>query len=235
MFHVSRDTARRDIIKLVEAGLAIRTHGGIASPDVKKKIKAYKERLSTASKEKKLIGKKASAYIAEGDLCFLDVSTTIKSLCEHVNVPAVIFTHSLDNAEILSTKENIELHLLGGVFHQKNRFFHSPAMIAQLKEIYFDKAFFGAAGILSDGIYFEDQEDAFIKKTVAERSKQIILVTDGQKFNHPSRYKAMSLSDLDIFITDRKPPEIFIRLFTENDVKIEFIAEENEQTLEDKK
>lgn len=33
-FHISRDTARRDIVRLVNENLAVRTHGGITLNDV---------------------------------------------------------------------------------------------------------------------------------------------------------------------------------------------------------
>ena len=32
-FHISRDTARRDIVRLVNENLAVRTHGGITLND----------------------------------------------------------------------------------------------------------------------------------------------------------------------------------------------------------
>lgn len=35
-FHISRDTARRDIVRLVNENLAVRTHGGITLNDVHK-------------------------------------------------------------------------------------------------------------------------------------------------------------------------------------------------------
>ena len=39
MFNVSRDTARRDILKLIDQGSAMRTHGGISLPILKNTIK----------------------------------------------------------------------------------------------------------------------------------------------------------------------------------------------------
>lgn len=51
-FNISRDTARRDIVRLVDEGVAIRTHGGIAVPSIRTEIKDYKSRLSINSEEK---------------------------------------------------------------------------------------------------------------------------------------------------------------------------------------
>src|SRR4029453_4670058 len=51
---VSRDTARRDIVRLVQEGVVIRTHGGVASPKLQKRIASYEDRLidETDSKRK---------------------------------------------------------------------------------------------------------------------------------------------------------------------------------------
>jgi DeoR/GlpR family transcriptional regulator of sugar metabolism len=228
MLNISRDTARRDIIKLVEEGTAIRTHGGIALPHLKQEIKAYKERLTTASKQKLLLGKEGSTYINDGEICFLDVSTTIKFLCENLHASPIIYTHSLDNAEVLSTKENAEVHLIGGIFNHQNRFYYSPETASQLNDVYFDKAFFGAAGILSDGVYFANQEDAYIKKIVSKRAKQVFLLADFEKFNQSSHYKAMSFSDIDTLITDKEPPQDFVEILKNHKVEIEIIKESGE-------
>ncbi|MCQ6281712.1 DeoR/GlpR family DNA-binding transcription regulator [Bacillus sp. EB600] len=225
MLNISRDTARRDIIKLVEEGTAIRTHGGIALPHLKDEIKAYKERLHTSTKEKYLIGKAGSTYIQEDELCFLDVSTTVKCLCEALEVPSTLYTHSLDNAEVLSNKKNIKVHLIGGALNFENRFFYDPDIAIKLNNIYFDKVFLGATGFLEDGVYFANREDAYIKKIVAKRSKQVILLADYEKFNHTSRYKGFSFSSIDTLITDKEPPPIFLEKLEKSDVEIEIVKE----------
>ena len=63
MSNVSRDTARRDIIKLTQQGAAIRTHGGISLPVLKNTIKAYRERLESYSEEKKNIAQKTKVIL----------------------------------------------------------------------------------------------------------------------------------------------------------------------------
>lgn len=133
MLGISRDTARRDIVKLTEQGAAIRTHGGIALPLIKEEIQAYKNRLTSFSHEKHLIGKFSSNLIEKYDLCFFDVSTTIKFLCDHLKTPAAIYTHSLDNIESLSDNEKADVHLIGGKLDRKHRFFYDPTFKRSLK------------------------------------------------------------------------------------------------------
>lgn len=228
MLNISRDTARRDIIKLVKEGAAIRTHGGIALPHFKEEIKSYKERLTTASKQKFLIGKAASPYIAEGDLCFFDVSTTVKFLCEHIRGNLTVYTHSLDNTEVLSKKNEIEVHLLGGKLNHENRIFYDFTIASQLNDVHFDKAFFGAAGILDDGVYFSNRENAYMKQMIAKRAKKVFLLADSQKISQTSSFKGLSFKDIDILITNQSPPKKYIDILKKHKIKIVITNEEVE-------
>lgn len=53
MFHVSRDTARRDLVKLEVENSIIRTRGGAILPSIQEEIKNYSKRLETVSQEKR--------------------------------------------------------------------------------------------------------------------------------------------------------------------------------------
>src|SRR5665647_1739506 len=75
MFDISRDTARRDIVKLVEEGTVIRTHGGITLPGLINTIRNYRERLKAHSEEKRTIADNALMYIKDFEHYFFDVST----------------------------------------------------------------------------------------------------------------------------------------------------------------
>ncbi|WP_435541451.1 DUF977 family protein, partial [Bacillus paralicheniformis] len=56
LFGVSRDTARRDLVKLQEQGAIIRTRGGAILPTVHDEVKDYSGRLGMVSEEKSMIG-----------------------------------------------------------------------------------------------------------------------------------------------------------------------------------
>jgi DeoR/GlpR family transcriptional regulator of sugar metabolism len=205
-FNISRDTARRDIVRLVDEGAAIRTHGGIAIPSIQNEVKDYKSRLTINSEEKIRLGKYAIKYIASGQICFFDVSTTIQALCQCITENISIYTHSLDNMEILAEKE-CEVHLFGGKLQRKNRFLYGSGTISQIEDIHFDIAFLGAAAISTDGIYVVDYEDAFIKKKVAERTSFICVIADDEKFFKSSRFRAIPFSGIDLLITTKEPPQ----------------------------
>lgn len=225
IFGVSRDTARRDILKLIEQGAAIRTHGGITLPVLKETIEAYRERLAFHSKEKNAIGKKAAAYIQEGKHYFFDVSTTVNFLAEHLDVAASICTHALDISDILSKKDIGTVFLLGGQLNKKNRFFFDHETIQQLRSFRFDAAFMGAAAITESGIYYADKEDAYAKQTAASCSKEVFLLADVQKFGRDGYYLGLHWDNIHGIITDQAPPEEFLSIIRSHRIEL-IIADE---------
>ncbi|WP_237172652.1 DeoR/GlpR family DNA-binding transcription regulator [Paenibacillus lutimineralis] len=153
----------------------------------------------------------------------MDISTTVKFLCNHLKTSSTIYTHSLDNAEALSNHNEVDVYLLGGKFNHENRFFFDVNLASYINDIYFDKTFLGAAAIREDGIYFSNIEDAVIKRLVAKRSKEVILLTDSQKFNRMSSYKGIGWSDIDTIITNENLPDNFRQQVEENKIEIKLI------------
>ena len=118
-FHISRDTARRDIVRLVNENLAVRTHGGITLNDVHQ-IGSYQIRKQENEEIKNKIGKVAVSLIEEHKAVFFDTSTTIAALCQYVSQDIEAYSHSLDNIEILSN--HCSCHMIGGKYFKKNRY-----------------------------------------------------------------------------------------------------------------
>ncbi|MBK1811949.1 DeoR/GlpR transcriptional regulator [Clostridium sp. YIM B02505] len=220
MFTVSRDTARRDILKLIDNGTAIRTHGGISLPILKNTIKEYRERIEAYSEEKINIAKRALDFIEEHKHYFFDVSTTISFLSKEINKPIWVLTHSLDNIEILSEKEDISVSSIGGLLNNKNRFFYKADWVNYIDGLRFDVAFLGAASITEDGIYYVDEEDAVIKQAAIRKADTVIVLAEYEKFKRLSYYKGVSWDQIDIIITDKMPPSAFAKIIEDCGIQL---------------
>lgn len=216
---ISRDTARRDIIKLVEAGNAVRTHGGIANRNFSVQVENYKARMVENIEGKKRIGKAAAKEFSEGSLCFLDTSTHMEYLCANLNRKVNAYTHSLDNLEYLTASSKAEIHCLGGTLNRENRFFYGCEVLEALAGICFDIAVLGVAAMSEDGIYYEDQEDAKIKGFAARRSKRTIVMADYPKFQRASKFQALNLSEIDLLVTDRELTKQWKAILEKENVK----------------
>jgi len=220
MFDVSRDTARRDIVKLINQGTAIRTHGGISLPVLKNTIKEYRERIEAYSEEKKNIAQKALEFIEEGKHYFFDVSTIVSFLAQEINESIWVLTHSLDNIEMLSEKENIDVNSIGGSLNKRNRFFYKADYVKYFDGIRFDAAILGAAAITEDGIYYVDEEDALIKQVAVKKSDLVIVLAEYDKFKCLSYYRGAKWEQIDVIITDKIPPAAFVDIIEAYDIKL---------------
>ena len=201
-FHISRDTARRDIVRLVNENLAVRTHGGITLNDVHQ-IGSYQTRKQENEEIKNEIGKIAVSLSENNKVIFFDTSTTVAALCQYVEGNIEAYTHSLDNIEILSN--HCLCQMIGGTYFKKNRYMYGSQTLNMIDQIYFDLAYVAAAAVMEDGIYVEEFEDAMIKKKVASRSQKVCLVVDHSKFNKKSSYKALAFQDIDVLVVDWLP------------------------------
>lgn len=203
-FNVSRDTIRRNFSILSNEGKVKRTHGGIMKISPENQIFSFNDRLKQLTQHKNHIAEKANDFIQNDEIYFFDVSTITLKLAQMVTKSATIYSHSLDNAIMLSNNSNVTFNLLGGKFFDKNRFYYSLREADILNNICFDIAFIGAAGLKKGVVSFEDQEDAVLKQLVLKNAKIKILLAEENKFSKSSTYTIGRIDEFDYFITDKR-------------------------------
>lgn len=219
IYDVSRDTARRDLVKLEQNGSIVRTHGGALLPTMEKEIKSYKDRLKYSSNEKKEIGKLAASLVKDGDKIIMDTSTTVQACAEFLNIQnCTVVTNSINQADILSNKAGIEIHLLGGKLDKQQGLLYGPSAITMLSNYHVDKAFVGVLGITEKGLYTANDEDGFVMKKMIEQADQVIALADYSKFGKSGFFKYADLSEIDIIITDKKPDDEFMKIIDDSGV-----------------
>lgn len=227
-FDVSRDTARRDIVRLVQEGVVIRTHGGLSLPELQKEILSYQDRLIDESESKKRIGKSGAKLIQDHETVILDVSTTVQFVAEQISAKHItVVTHSIDNVATLSNREDLQIYVLGGYLNVKHRLLYGSSIIDKLSEIRTDKAFIGAAAIRTDGLYYPYEEDARVKREMARRSDQVIVVADHTKFVGKSFYR-LDFDFVDIIITNQEIPSEIKEVLDQKNITVIECEEENE-------
>ena len=193
----------------LEGDLDGERHGGIIPLENSRQIPSFNDRIGQLNQEKKAIAHKALDFLKPNQVNFFDVSTVVLKLAQQVQQPMTIFSHSLDNAIMLSDQEQVAFHLLGGKFYPRNRFYYALNEAELLRDISFDLAFIGAAGLKNGQISFEDQEDTYLKKLALKQAKTKILLAEQAKVKKESTYILGNISDFDYWITDQKPsPEL---------------------------
>ncbi|MBZ2079265.1 DeoR/GlpR family DNA-binding transcription regulator [Streptococcus parasanguinis] len=217
-FKVSKDTIRRDFALLSQRQLVRRTHGGLL-PLNKEPGPSYLDRSQKANKEKTAMAQKALQWIQNGQVIFLDASTSITLLAGLLDGDLTVYSHSLDNAIQLSSHSQVDFHLLGGKFYPKNRFYYAADQAQILDNLRFDLAFFGASSLANGEVTFEDAEDVAVKSLVFERTRTKVLVAESAKFHQHANYYLARLQQFDYWITDKKPsPDILKQIGSETTI-----------------
>lgn len=221
VFNISRDTARRDIVKLSKHKSVVRTYGGISLASFHKKIDNYQERSQTEFETKALIGNKAANMIDDKEMIYLDVSTTVNFIAQTLqSKPITVVTNSIDTAYMLAKSEHTKIELLGGILNKSSRHLTGYSTVEKLRDYHFNKVFIGAAGITENGLYYAFEDDIHFKRELIKHADQVILLADHSKFNLRQNYRALTLESIDTFITNEEPPNDLYKVLKECGVEV---------------
>lgn len=209
-FSVSRDTARRDIVKLEEQGEILRTRGGAILPRLSKKSYSHQERMQLDLSGKRRIAQAAARLIKDGDYLLLDASTTVQLAVESLQTKDhVIITNSIATAASVARKEGVLVKLLGGDVNPQDQCVHGSRTVANLADYHVDKLLVGACGLTTSGLVSTDEDEGYLIREMIRRADQVIVLADHSKFGKSMLYRVASLERIDMLVTDREPgPEM---------------------------
>lgn len=203
--NASESTIRRDLNILDERGLLTKVHGGaIALNDRFSKYEQDVEKKSSLFiKEKTAIAKYAASLIDDGDLVYIDAGTTAEKMIEHIPSKNVTFvTNGFINAKKLA-QLGFKVFVPGGEIKASTEAIVGAECVLSLQQYNFGKCFIGANGIsLSGGITTPDKNEAVVKSTVINTSKEIYILADHSKFDQITSVKFANLNAGKI-ITDK--------------------------------
>lgn len=221
LFQVSRDTARRDIVKLTNETTIIRTHGGVALSSFHRKISDYVNREEKEIEYKISIGKQAASFVGDNEIIYLDVSTTVNCMASFLTASNItVVTNSIDTVNHLMDMENVNIHILGGELNKHSRYMAGFSAMEKLKDYHFDKVFIGSPGLTEDGVYYAYEEDIHFKRQIVKQTNEVFLLADETKMNQRQNFKALSLESIDTIITNGVIPGNLERVVKEYGIEL---------------
>ena len=190
----SRDTARRDIVKLAAHNLAERNYGGISRPNTFNKLDQYLDRDDDLLQTKRALAHTASSYAC--------LPQYLQS--KH---PGMIVTNSLDIADQALRHSNFQTRILGGTLDAQQRCVQGADSILALHKFRFTTTVLSCAGLTADGVYYAYESDIALKETLRAQSDRLVLLFDHTKVNVSHNFNLLALSDFDYFVTDQPLPD----------------------------
>ena len=203
---VSASTVRRKLTALQERGLVIRKHGGASLADVNEYYPSFTFRAHQNSLEKKKIALQAIKLIKNGDLIFLDGSTSAYYIAEYLSEfnDLRVVTNSIDTLSLLS-KKNICGYSTGGRISNANRsVLVGEKAIVDVCAYHADIAFFSASSISKNGEVFDCfEEENVIRSYMLKNTNKKVLLADNTKFGKSGQFRLCNVSDIDYIVTDQ--------------------------------
>lgn len=205
-FGVSDMTIRRDFHVMEEQGFLNIHYGGASLK------KAYSTGQSFSIRQEKLyrnkldIARKAVTYIKEGEVLFLDTSTTVLLMLRFLpDLNLTVVTNSFPVMEELFKNPKIQLHMAPGIYQEEYAGPLDYSTAEYVSRFHYDKAFFGACAVdASFGASATREIEAAVKQCVYTNADKSYLLADHTKFGRKNLIKYNDVSDYQLIFTDNE-------------------------------
>lgn len=219
---VSVDTVRRDLKLLEQDGLIKYVHGGACLPDSMLSFANFSGREIVNAERKRQAARKAVACVNEGDIVALNSGTTNTVLAQELvqlNKHFTVVTNNYAALNILMQNNQITLVAIGGRVDGLERSSYGVQCVREFEDYIPDISFLSINAVnVSAGFTDFRLNEIPVIKLLAKSSKRVVAVMDSSKFNKLSKHKVLTLSDVDLLITDDEAEHI--EIFTEAGLEV---------------
>jgi DeoR/GlpR family transcriptional regulator of sugar metabolism len=204
---VSRETVRRDLLKLEAMGEILRVHGGAVLAGSEPPIGI---RATTRVKEKRLIAKQVAALVESGQTLFLDAGSTTSLVAEALAglIGLTVITNSVDVANKFAGATGNHNHhhvqLLGGRFNGELASSYGPGTIAEIQRYQAHLAILSPVGVdPSCGASSFLLDESEVARAMSANAQRTVIAADHSKIGVRSRIGYCPLKDIGVLVTDR--------------------------------
>jgi DeoR/GlpR family transcriptional regulator of sugar metabolism len=224
--NVTEETVRRDFEKLEADGVLLRSHGGAVRVEPMRREFSASERSRQQVQEKLRIAKAAVMRIRLGQTILLDASSTALELAKLLPDQKLhVLTSALQIAVVLAEKNSIQVTLLGGNFVKSSQSCTGPAAEQIIDQTRIDTAYISCRGLDAvRGPSEATEEQARLKRCIVSSADEVCLIADDSKTGVCSSFFYAKPSDIDLWITDGPPSQIFQTALAASGVRIQVAA-----------
>ena len=210
-------TIRRDLERLVTAGLITRVRGGAQLSERGKKTPVpgvvkpghlagvpFHENIHRRRPQKEAIGRTAAKLCTAGEGVMIDGGSTTLQMCSHLaGLNLQVLTNSLHIVSALLNQAGTRLLVPAGQVFPEQSIILSAAGDDGMPRFHAPKLFMGAASLGPTGLMQADIILVTAERRLIERADEIIVLADSSKFDGPSGHVVCRLEDIDTVVTDR--------------------------------
>lgn len=200
----SESTIRRDLTVLEKTGKLRRTFGGVILTESPENEVPLIYRKVQNINQKKAIAEKCKNYIENGNVIFLDASTSASFIVPHLagfKDITVVTNNPLTSVAL--GELGIKNYCTGGLLLNNSVAYVGGFAADFVSNIYADVLFFSCRGISEDGVLSDSSYDEiYIKKAMMKNAKKKIFLCDNSKFGLTFMHHICTKDDIDLIITE---------------------------------
>ncbi len=202
----SESSVRRAVNILVQKNLATHIYGGVMPADYRNAVTPVSIRDSINSNTKDYLAAIAANYVNNGDIIFLDSSSTVKKILYYLKNKKDL--HIITNNQKIFS-ENFDLdatfYCTGGKFNRASNNFLGMDVIEYIMNKNADICFFSSQGLSQSGeITDVSEQETAIRKAMIKKSKRQYFLCDSSKINTVKINTVCNISDISGVICDKQ-------------------------------
>ena len=212
-FFISEPTVRRELASLEAEGLIRRSRGGAASLSGGMRL-PITLRQSSHQEEKRRIGKAAADLVSDGDIIFIDTSTTALAILENLRNRrgVTVVTNSLPVMETIAVmnvgRDRIACRCTGGDFNSESMGLVGSAAERFVMSMRYDLFFFSTPCVSHSGrISDYSERETYLRTAVIENSAKNVYMFDSSKFGLDASYTVSDLYRMTYVLSDAAIPD----------------------------
>ena len=202
--YVSLPTIRRDLTELSRRGAIVRSHGGAAPMPENNTILPIDFRNRVDPKGKLLLAREAAKLVKDGDVIYIDASTTTLHIVDFIKdlKNIIVITNSIQVA-LLLRKYNITGYCTGGMLIENSLAFAGSYAENTVSNFNIDIMFFSTTGVTRNGFIADNSDTETNLRKVAMRTSRVkVYLCDSEKFEKNSVFHIANLNQMDYIITN---------------------------------
>jgi DeoR/GlpR family transcriptional regulator of sugar metabolism len=232
----SESTARRDLKRLVEAGLVEGVRGGARAR--RQDFLSYREarladHLRLHAEEKRRIAVAAARLLEDRHSCFMSSGSTTFALAQEVyrRKPNIaVATNTLRIADLLAEVSSVMVHVIGGLYPLSEFGTIGPEAVASVGRLHMDIAFLSCDAVDSDGVRSASVFEAELEREMAAHADRTVVVADASKLGASAPNRLLTWSQVNDFVTDSEPEGLGGTL---REANVSIVLPDNESDLFD--
>ncbi|MDO9416643.1 DeoR/GlpR family DNA-binding transcription regulator [Pararhizobium sp.] len=218
---VSDDTIRRDLRDLAAAGRCQRVYGGalpVASFDT-----SLAERLVIGTERKAALARATAGFLLPGMTVFLDAGSTNLAIARAIpaNSELTVVTNTPVIAAALMETPGLQLVLIGGPIDRHIGAAIGAKAIREIGLLRTDLCVLGVCGVdVEAGLTAVHFDDAEFKRSVAERSRSVLVPATNDKLGVVSTYSIVPLAECQTLLLEADADRLSVGAYQAHGVTV---------------